>query len=266
MERHIIIGDVHGCNVELKELLDKLDLQYKDTVVFVGDLIHKGPESNKCFNIALDLGTNDWEHITKAKIHRSVIVQGNHEEKHARWLKVEKRSGPNLMKHVEHFAETNLPNAIIPIVEQMPFWYQFWSGGRPFVVTHGGFPPNIEFLPLQEELQKLSKSKQSRFAQVMRTRYITQEGNPAKLSKEKLTDIYWAELYDGRCGHCFFGHQVFHQSLPREYPYCTALDLGCVYGGYLCAAVVEDGIVTYETVQAHQKYTPFVHWAKRRPT
>jgi hypothetical protein len=212
-----------------------------------------------------DIGTNGRDRIDRRPVHKSVVVQGNHESKHIRWLAAERRAGPNLMKHVEDFAKTKVCSAHFDLIGPMPLWHQFWSGGRPFVVTHGGFPPNLEILPSQEELQRLSNKKQKRYAQVMRTRYITKEGHPAKLSEEKPTDTYWAELYDGRFGHCFFGHQVFHQPSPRKYSHCTAIDLGCVHGGYLCAAIVEDGVATYKTIQAHKEYTPYMHWGKQRP-
>lgn len=266
MSRYIIIGDVHGCIEELNELLNKLNLKYEDTVVFVGDLIHKGPESNKCFVKALSLGANDNDFLWKPPVRTAITVMGNHEEKHARYLRTEQRSGPNLMKHTEGFAEAGLSAAAIGRLDNMPLWYQFWSGGHPFVVTHGGFPPGIEYLPSQEELLAMSKNKRSKYAQVLRTRFVTQEGKIVKLGKEQNTDSYWADLYDGRFGHCFFGHQVFHQDVPREYKFATALDLGCVHGGYLCAAIVQNGQVTYETVQAHKAHAKFVHWAKRRPT
>lgn len=42
--RLIIIGDVHGCVKELRELLDEADyVEGEDTVVLVGDLVDKGP-------------------------------------------------------------------------------------------------------------------------------------------------------------------------------------------------------------------------------
>ena len=44
--RLIVIGDVHGCVVELRELLAKVDFrQGNDTVVLVGDSVDKGPRS-----------------------------------------------------------------------------------------------------------------------------------------------------------------------------------------------------------------------------
>ena len=44
VERHIIIGDVHGCLRELDLLLEGILPQPQDQVIFVGDLVDKGPE------------------------------------------------------------------------------------------------------------------------------------------------------------------------------------------------------------------------------
>ncbi|MCO8244442.1 MULTISPECIES: metallophosphoesterase family protein [unclassified Haladaptatus] len=40
-----VVGDVHGCLPELESLLDELSPSDDDLVVFVGDLIRKGPDS-----------------------------------------------------------------------------------------------------------------------------------------------------------------------------------------------------------------------------
>lgn len=40
-----IVGDVHGCIGELRQLLDRLDPGPDDLVAFVGDLVRKGPDS-----------------------------------------------------------------------------------------------------------------------------------------------------------------------------------------------------------------------------
>lgn len=41
-----VIGDVHGCLSTLERLLEKLDVSEDDLVVFVGDLLRKGPHSH----------------------------------------------------------------------------------------------------------------------------------------------------------------------------------------------------------------------------
>ena len=45
MPRTMLIGDVHGMDVELQKLLDVLQPTPEDQVVFVGDLVDKGPNS-----------------------------------------------------------------------------------------------------------------------------------------------------------------------------------------------------------------------------
>jgi serine/threonine protein phosphatase 1 len=40
-----VVGDVHGCLDELRALWDRLDPHSSDVVVFVGDLVRKGPAS-----------------------------------------------------------------------------------------------------------------------------------------------------------------------------------------------------------------------------
>ena len=40
-----VIGDVHGFNLTLRELVEKLELVQGDFVVILGDLIDRGPNS-----------------------------------------------------------------------------------------------------------------------------------------------------------------------------------------------------------------------------
>ncbi|WP_138007145.1 metallophosphoesterase family protein [Halalkalirubrum salinum] len=44
-ENVYIVGDVHGCLSELTALLESLSITDEDLVVFVGDLVRKGPDS-----------------------------------------------------------------------------------------------------------------------------------------------------------------------------------------------------------------------------
>ena len=73
--RYILIGDVHGCLTELQALLGRIAPRPDDTLVFLGDLVDKGPESP---------GVVRWvRHLSR--LYHVVLIEGNHEEKHRRW-------------------------------------------------------------------------------------------------------------------------------------------------------------------------------------
>ena len=74
--RNIIIGDVHGCLDELKELINKLELSSTDNLFFIGDLIDKGPDSVGVVKYVYEL----------SKLYSTVLILGNHEEKFLRFL------------------------------------------------------------------------------------------------------------------------------------------------------------------------------------
>jgi serine/threonine protein phosphatase 1 len=44
-DRIVVVGDVHGCRATLDRLLDRIEIADTDLVIFVGDLVRKGPDS-----------------------------------------------------------------------------------------------------------------------------------------------------------------------------------------------------------------------------
>ena len=53
-EEVYVVGDVHGCRRELEALLAALDPTEEDLVLFVGDLIRKGPDSRGVVELVRD--------------------------------------------------------------------------------------------------------------------------------------------------------------------------------------------------------------------
>jgi serine/threonine protein phosphatase 1 len=63
-----VIGDVHGCKKELEHLLERCSITRNDLVLFVGDLIRKGPNSDSVVDIVREsdnmfsvMGNNEWK-------------------------------------------------------------------------------------------------------------------------------------------------------------------------------------------------------------
>lgn len=70
MARTFAIGDVHGCDVALSILLDNIPLTPEDVLVFLGDLIDRGPGSKAIIERIIELQN-------KLTV---VCLCGNHEE------------------------------------------------------------------------------------------------------------------------------------------------------------------------------------------
>ena len=68
--RLIAIGDIHGEVEKLNSLIDKLDLQKQDRVIFLGDYIDRGKHSKEVIERILNL----------SKEIECVFLKGNHED------------------------------------------------------------------------------------------------------------------------------------------------------------------------------------------
>ena len=69
----VIVGDIHGCYDELCALLEKIEFDIeKFDLIFLGDLMDRGPKSYEVFCAVKDLKSKMGE--------RCVIIRGNHEQ------------------------------------------------------------------------------------------------------------------------------------------------------------------------------------------
>ncbi len=69
-QRIFAIGDVHGCLRQLDAILDALAPLQSDRIIFVGDLIDRGPDSAGVIKRVLQL----------RKSHSIAVIRGNHEQ------------------------------------------------------------------------------------------------------------------------------------------------------------------------------------------
>lgn len=73
MKRVIAVGDVHGCNKTLQSMLFyRIKLRKTDTVVLIGDLLDRGPDSKGVLDSIMDLQRQGYASVR--------CLLGNHED------------------------------------------------------------------------------------------------------------------------------------------------------------------------------------------
>jgi len=207
--RLIIVGDVHGCAEELQLLLDQECFDAaRDTLVFVGDLVNKGPSSGEVIKIA--------------RKHGALAVRGNHED---HLLEAWHRVG-HFSKGLEgygHDALYQVSEEDIRWVRELPLSLSLpWL---PLVVVHAGVVPS---LPLE--------SQTFRDLLWVRDLKASPDGRWSGLETEAEGSVPWAGVWQGP-EHIVFGHDARRKV--QLHPFCTGLDSGCCYGQHLSALIVD---------------------------
>lgn len=214
--RLIAVGDIHGCHVEFAELLGKLALGREDRLILLGDLINRGPDSNKVLDLAREA--------------KALCLLGNHE---LRLLKF-RRSGEK--KHLKE-GDMELVEKLRPedwdFLAAMPLTQEEPALNTVFV--HGGFLPNETWQKQPAEI-------------VTRIQVIDKEGRPAKRA-DKPDAPAWADLWSGP-PFVVYGHTPRPEIYKLKWS--VGIDTGCVMGGHLTAYLLPEK--RFIQVKARQRY------------
>ncbi len=252
MMRTIAIGDIHGCLQELQDLLVLFDYRPdQDRLVFVGDLVDRGPDSAGVVHLVRQLEQQG----------SVVTVKGNHDDSAARWLLRSRRSTaagvrPPPAGRLAEWAGLTPEDvdwlAALPVVAEVaPGW----------LAVHAGF-----------EDRPMGSQKEER---CMRTRWVdastgrmTQIGPHDDLDVPPPNSVWWAERWAGP-DNVVYGHSVPSLQDPRldrneEGHECWGIDTGACFGGRLTALCLE----TRQTwqVQAPRAYREYRKYNAREPT
>ena len=209
-----IIGDVHGCLNEFKRLVSLFPSNTR--IICAGDLLDKGPNPIETVQYARKIGVE--------------CVMGNHEWKHVRkYLKADRGQAEGLTGEIKH-AYRSFTEADRAWLNACPTWIEVPGG----IVVHAGIPADITMMPYDRY------NRSGKYTQVFYVRYVDDKGkmvgNTFK-SEEGLR--FWADTYDGRFGKVYYGHQPFKRDVPVETDHTVGLDLACVFGGKLCAVLID---------------------------
>lgn len=235
-----IIGDIHGCSEELDLLLSEVRPAVDDRLLFLGDLVDKGPDS---IGVIRRVGE-----LCKS-YPGSLSLCGNHEEKALR--RYEKKQ----LDRLEPWAQS-ASAADWNFLNSLPLLHRFDG----FIAIHGGFFPRF-FSLYPEGIGEVPANwrvgggkKMDRMRRFLRVRNVNEEGNMVQLSEIKPEHPHWSSVYDGSQGFAFFGHDP-QPVVPLMQTHAMGLDTGCVHGKYLTAAVVENGkIVQVIPIPSKKEY------------
>lgn len=194
----LVIGDIHGCRLELLDLVEKAGV---DSVLSVGDVLDRGPESPATLRLFQD--------------ERFGMIQGNHERKHLLIYKGIVKPSRSQIKTMNQFGAAW--GTIMPFLESLPRYAEFPSAR----IVHAAYQAGVQ-LSEQNEIHVVGGMSGTRYLQ--------------KLYKPKT----WYEVYaEQEKVPVVFGHHSLNGHEPFIYKDLVyGIDTQCVTGGRLTGLVL----------------------------
>ncbi len=214
--RILAIGDIHGCAGEFADLLKRLEPTSDDTVILLGDLINRGPDSRRVIEMAREL--------------KAICLFGNHE---LRLLNYHRSGAPTPFNGTDAATFNVLKKSDWDFLETLQATHYVEEHETVFV--HGGFLPGIPWAAQGLEV-------------VTYIQVIDRIGQPARRA-DCPEGEFWADLWTGP-PYVVYGHtprpNIYNQR------WSAGIDTACVMGGHLTAFILPEQ--RFVQVRARQKY------------
>jgi serine/threonine protein phosphatase 1 len=133
--RLLAIGDIHGCDVALETLLTAINPRRADTIVVLGDVVDRGPNTKRCIELIFELQQSC----------RVISVLGNHEEMFldaingGRWQRAWMQNGGIEMLESYGGLVDDIPDAHLDYIRSMQDYYEaewdLFTHGTPYFDT-----------------------------------------------------------------------------------------------------------------------------------
>jgi serine/threonine protein phosphatase 1 len=211
----LVIGDIHGCYIEMQELIEKAGLNDQDKIIALGDIIDRGPDSISVIDFFI-------------KRENTECVLGNHESKHIKIFNGSLKPSPSQEIEINKMTVDKYKR-IIKYFKSLPHFIEFPEA----LIIHGIFEPDTLFNNQKKNVLVGSMSGES---------YIM-----AKYSKP------WYEYYNNEkpliAGH----HDYSKKGEPVVYnDKVYLIDTGCCYGKNLTGIILPD--YKFVTVGSRKNY------------
>lgn len=249
----LVVGDVHGCMMELQSLLEKAVREYNDGrpfsfIILVGDLCNKGPQSAEVIR---------WARCTP----NVFTVRGNHDDgalEAALGDTTRRNKGKYqwvVKGELEHLGDTSSDRIVLsdndvtwlaelPYTLTIPGWYL----GQPqdTLIVHAGLVPK---LPLEQqaistmitirEVLPICKNNSPDDGVTHFEYHERQKGKPTNEGPEVICGVPlpWARAWTGP-QRVIFGHDARRGFQRYKGSHAIGLDTGAVYGKELTGLIL----------------------------
>lgn len=109
MGRTLVVGDIHGGYLALKQVLERAQVVYEDTLIFLGDYVDGWSQSPEVIDCLIELN----------KKNKCVFIKGNHDELFLDWLE-NKHEHLNLEMWYKHGGKASV-DAYLQVSEERKY-------------------------------------------------------------------------------------------------------------------------------------------------
>lgn len=211
-----VIGDIHGCESELRRLIDGLPLAGGDRLVFLGDYVDRGPDSSSVVEFLIELRK-------QLDANELIFLKGNHEDMLLSYLGM---GGAHADMFLINGGKATLAS------------YGLEDGNATPQAALAAIPP--EHLAFYQGLQTTFR---------MDPFFCVHAGiDPAKsLDEQSEEEFLWIRNKFIYASHrlpftILFGHTPQH-TVYYDLPYKVGLDTGLVYGNMLTCLDVDEKVL-----------------------
>lgn len=239
MNRVILIGDLHGCLFEAEELLDKCKATPNDHVVFLGDLVDRGPDSAGCVDLAMRI---------EARQGKPACILGNHEEKALSYNEQAKRTGkePNIQAPTHLATRQQLRSEHYTYMQSLPLFLRIPEHNA--VAVHAGVYPGRP-IEAQEAQHLLHIQMIKPYDKWGNPTHNMKSMWPSRVPDNEKGWTFWSTVWPGP-ERIIFGHSVLDKPLLTDK--VCGIDGGCCFGEELRAVILPDWQIV--SVPSQTKY------------
>lgn len=195
------IGDVHGCRKELELLLEAIKPGEEDLLIFVGDLINRGPDSHGVLELV-------------RRLRGAYCLLGNHE---LRLLRYHEKGQADNLKPYDYATINSLTAEDWAFLKTFHLTLHF--PGLQTVFVHAGFLPDK---PWEKQGPNI----------ITRIQSINRKTGAYGKRSEVPKGTSWMQFWKGP-PFAICGHTPRNEVARTRWAMC--IDTGCVYGGKLTA-------------------------------